>query len=286
MITQNEVKVNTYLPDDNRCLIIQNLDSGKGKKPTPEQLMKVFDLNQDFVIYDGNQEIRDYLDIIVSGGDGTISNAVNLCDENSHRLYYAPTGTINDFGKIRKQNSTPIIGKANDKRFCYVLASGTFTSIGYTAKRNVKVHLGRIAYYLEALKAFKIQKIDAIINTEKNRYSGSYTLIMCLRSPRCFGFKFNRLYDPSKKELYLLLVEAPKNRLSLFLKFFRCFFVGFKKPYDKNGITFIPISFADIDFENEISFCLDGDEEICASPLHLSATAFNGTIKTKRRVKY
>ena len=87
MITQNESKVNTYLSSANRCLIIQNCDSGKGKKPTPEQLMKSFDLNQDFVVYDGNQEIRDYLDIIVSGGDGTISNAVNLCNQDSHRLY-------------------------------------------------------------------------------------------------------------------------------------------------------------------------------------------------------
>ena len=283
MITQNESKVNTYLSGANRCLIIQNCDSGKGKKPTPEQLMKSFDLNQDFVVYDGNQEIRDYLDIIVSGGDGTISNAVNLCNQDSHRLYYAPTGTINDFGKIGKQSPTPIIGKANDKRFCYVLASGTFTSIGYTAKRKVKVRLGRIAYFLEALKAFKIQNIDANIHTEKNKYSGSYTLIMCLRSPRCFGFNFNKLYNPNKKELYLLLIEAPKNRLSLFLKFFRCFFIGFNKPYCKNGIIFSPINYADIDFNNDISFCLDGDEEVCTSPLHLSTTVFNGTITIRRR---
>ena len=285
MIAQYKNKVNPYLSDgDNApCLIISNSESGKNKKPAPQKLMSYFDLTKPFVLYDGTQNFADFTDIIVSGGDGTISNAVEACKNAAHNIYYVPTGTVNDFGKICGQVDSPILGKANEKSFCYVFAAGTFTSIGYTAKRQTKKKIGRMAYYIEALKSFEVQKIKARIQTEKEVFDGNYTLIMLLRSPRCFGFKFNKMYDPNKKELYLLLVESPKNKLSLFFKFFRCFFVGFKNRYEKHNIIFTPVDHADLTLDNEISFCLDGDEAKRSSEISVNAYRFTGKIKTKRR---
>lgn len=282
MITQHDNKVNPYLNSKKSCLVISNNESGKSKKPTPEKLMSLFDLLEPFEMYDGTQKLTDFTDIIVCGGDGTISRAVDLCQNENHNIYYNPQGTVNDFGKISTQTETPILGKANGKSFCYVLATGTFTSIGYTAKRKTKKSLGRLAYIFEALKVFKVENIKATIKTEKSDYSGNYTLIMVLRSPRCFGFNFNKIYDPNKKELYLLLVEAPKNRISLFLKFFRCFFMGFNKKYDKHKIIFIPIEFADIILDSSVPFCLDGEKQHYQDRISVNSYVFDGKIKIKR----
>lgn len=284
MITQYSDKVNPYFTDGNStpCLVISNAESGRKKKPAPEKLMTCFDLQKPFVVYDGTQSVDDFCDIIVSGGDGTISDAVNMCKNVYHNIYYLPSGTVNDFGKIANRSEYPVLGKVGDKSFCYVFATGTFTSIGYTAKRKTKRKIGKIAYYFEALKSFRVQNVQANIRTEKEKFTGVYTLIMILRSPRCFGFEFNKMYDPDKKELYLLLVESPKNKFSLFWKFFRCFFVGFKRRYAKNNIIFTPIEYADVDIKGNPSFCLDGDEYDYSSPLSVNAYRFDGNIRTKR----
>lgn len=282
MITHSQDNVNPYLYSDKSCLVISNKDSGKAKKPTPEKLMSLFELKGNTEIYDGTQNFTDFTDIIVCGGDGTISRAVDMCQNQNHNIFYNPQGTVNDFGKIAKLSETPVLGKANGRSFCYVLASGTFTSIGYTAKRNTKKTLGKLAYIFEALKVFRVEKIDATINTEKNKFSGVYTLIMLLRSPRCFGFNFNRLYRSNKKELYLLLVEAPKNKLSLFFKFFRCFFIGFGKNYEKHKITFLPIEHAEISFKDKVSFCLDGEKQDYENNVSVDSYVFDGKIKIKK----
>lgn len=249
----------------------------------PEKLVKLFDIRQPFVIFDGTQCISDYRDIIVSGGDGTISNAVELCKGEDHYLFYQPSGTVNDFGKITKQVPTPIIAKVNERTFCYVLATGTFTSIGYTAKRENKIKMGKLAYIQESFKSFKIQSIEATITTEKEIYSDKYTLIMVLRSPRCFGFSFNRLYDATRNELYLLLIKTPKNRLTLFNDFFRCFFVGFDREYKDGNIIFKKITYADLDLQNKCDFCIDGDLLTLSDHIRVDPYKFKGTIKTKLR---
>lgn len=286
MITQDINKVNSYLSTTNStqsCLVILNQNSGKKTKMKPEELVEFFDIHQSFEVFDGTQCISEYLDIIVSGGDGTISNAVELCKGEQHHLFYQPSGTVNDFGKIANQEQTPIIAKVNGRAFCYVLAVGTFTSIGYTAKREDKVKNGKFAYIQEAFKNFKIQSISASITTEKETYSNNYTLIMLLRSPRCFGFNFNRLYDAMQNELYLLLVKTPKNKLTLFKDFFRCFFLGFNKEYCDDDIVFKKVAYADIKLDNKCDFCVDGDKLTLSSNIRVDPYRFNGTINTKMR---
>lgn len=282
MITHSTENVNPYLDGAKSCLVISNKDSGKSRKPSPEKLISLFDLKENIVVYDGTQNLVDFTDIIVCGGDGTISRTVDMCQNQNHNIFYNPRGTVNDFGKIAKLSPSPILGKANGKSFCYVLASGTFTSIGYTAKRNRKKFLGKLAYFIEALKVFKVEKITAEVSTDKEKFQGVYTLIMILRSPRCFGFNFNRIYSSDKEELYLLLVESPKNRLSLFLKFFRCFFIGFGKNYSKHKITFLPIKEAEISFHDNLSFCLDGEKQDYNEKISVNSYVFDGKIKVKR----
>ncbi len=286
MIAQDNSKVNSYLSTVDctpRCLVILNQNSGKKNKMSPENLVKFFEIREPFVVFDGTQSIGEYHDIIVSGGDGTISNTVNLCKSEAHSLFYQPSGTVNDFGKIKEQETSPIIAKANERVFCYVLATGTFTSIGYTARRDDKIKIGKLAYIQEAIRAFKIQSIKATITTEKERFSSDYTLIMLLRSPRCFGFNFNRMYRANRSELYLLLVKTPKNKFALFNEFFRCFFVGFDKEYRDQNIVFQPVKYADITLESEYDFCIDGDKLSPTTHIRVDPYRFNGTINTKMR---
>lgn len=114
---------------------------------------------------------REQFDLVVAaGGDGTIYEVINGLAEQPFRpnLGIIPVGTTNDFAsalKIPRKNIekicdclceghlTPIdVGKANDKYFCNVAAGGAMTDLTYEVPIKLKTFLGRLAYYLVALK--------------------------------------------------------------------------------------------------------------------------------------
>lgn len=109
--------------------------------------------------------------IIAIGGDGTVNEVVNGMYHGKREVPLAilPAGTVNDFGNhmnlprnatdfykmIQRGKTVPIdIGVCGEHAFINVCAGGLFTDIAYTVSDNSKSVMGRMAYYLEAVKEF------------------------------------------------------------------------------------------------------------------------------------
>ena len=99
--------------------------------------------------------------VFICGGDGTFNVALNREKELSQEIFYLPCGTLNDKAHSykKKKNGSLITGQAENTRFGYVMACGTFTQIGYTAKEERKKRCKRLAYYMQAFKEYKIHRI-------------------------------------------------------------------------------------------------------------------------------
>ncbi len=154
--------------------------------------------------------------------------------------------------------------KNKDKQvFGYVLAAGTFTPIGYTAKVALKQRIGVLAYIGEVLKEYKIHRINARINADGKEWEGQFTLLMFLKSPRCFGFRFNKAFDAESESGHLIAIRSPgrggiAGAVTLFCRFFRVFFVGLKKPMDKN-IIFKRAVNVHVEQFDDADYCRDGE---------------------------
>ena len=115
---------------------------------------------------DGEQYDR----IVVSGGDGTLNEAVSGMAQLTHPplLGYLPTGTVNDFAaslEIPRDvlSAAEIVvtgdefwcdlGMFNDRIFDYVAAFGAFTAVSYETPHAEKQAFGRAAYIMEGIRS-------------------------------------------------------------------------------------------------------------------------------------
>lgn len=173
--------------------------------------------------------------------------------------------TENHAYESKNYNSAPIvIGKAGDKIFTYVLAAGSFTPIGYTAKVKLKQKIGVLAYIGQIVREYKIHRIKARLSADEQSFSGEFTLIMFLKSPRCFGFNFNRDFSENDESGHLIAIRSPKHngllgKIEMFFPFFRVFFIGLKKPKD-GKIIFRRVKDAGIKIDEPYTFCNDGEK--------------------------
>lgn len=177
---------------------------------------------------------------------------------------YSKSNTVsqNLDGEKCKKHNTGI--KTGDKQvFSYVFAAGTFTPIGYTAKVALKQRIGVLAYIGEVLKQYKIHHIGAHISADGETFEGQFTLLMFLKSPRCFGFRFNKAFDAESESGHLIAIRSPRHggiagAVTLFCRFFRVFFVGLKKPMDKN-IIFKQARDVRVEQYGDADYCRDGE---------------------------
>lgn len=166
-----------------RLLFIFNQRSGKGQiknyladiidiftkagydvtaRPTQAQLDAY-----EYIKQHGNEYDR----IVVSGGDGTLNEAVKgiMSFDAADRkcLGYIPAGTTNDFASTLSIPKNMIeaakiaagntqfkcdIGRFNDRTFNYVAAFGAFTDVSYDTPQEIKNAIGHTAYILEGIK--------------------------------------------------------------------------------------------------------------------------------------
>lgn len=153
----------------------------------------------------------------------------------------------------------------NYELFTYVFACGSFTPIGYCSSVKKKKKLGILAYILNVVKKYKPHKIPAKIKTEKIDIQGDFTLLMFIKSPRCFGFSFNKAYDAQDKSGHLIAIRTPKHKsalgyIEMFFPFFRVFFMGLKKEIIGKNLIFTKTSNANIQLFNNVDFCADGEK--------------------------
>ncbi len=264
-----------------KCLLIINAMSGNSQNVIANDEIKLAlkKLYNDItcVVLDADNDVDiataivGYDALAICGGDGTFNSALNAIRNVDIDLIYIPCGTLNDTAhtmkKLNQNSSNKVqsmdIGSFNNRLFSYVAATGSFTPIGYIGKTHTKQLLKRVAYYLYAIKEYKLYTLNARINIDGSRYDGTYTLIMAVNSNYVFGFPFNRLYEPNSGIGHILLIDRPTgifSYITMFFRFFRAFFVGFDKQKLTGKVKFIPCKKCTIQMENSPPYCVDGEK--------------------------
>ena len=129
------------------------------------------------IIADGER----YDTIVVSGGDGTLDEAVKgmILLNKDIPLGYIPAGSTNDFAKsigissdMTKAAETVIygeefpcdIGTFNDSYFVYIAAFGILTEVSYETSQEFKNVFGHMAYVLEGIRSVGMGNFKPIDN--------------------------------------------------------------------------------------------------------------------------
>lgn len=104
--------------------------------------------------------------IIVGGGDGTISNAVNFLADTNKVIGYIPLGTTNNFIRSLKLPTDPIeaahalphakvvtidVAAANGKNFTNALTIGLAVDVNKRTSAGLKKILGSLAYVVRGI---------------------------------------------------------------------------------------------------------------------------------------
>ena len=212
--------------------------------------------------------------IIVSGGDGTIHEVINimLSHELDLPLGIIPSGTSNDFaaylqleknidicvdvvakGKIKAFD----VGAVNDKYFFNVASAGLMTSVAHSADVVLKNTLGKMAYYIKGLgelpnfKALKmkITADDSVIEEE-------VFLFLVMNSGTVGGFPRLVPYaqiDDGKLDLLIINKCNLPELMSLFISFLKGI------HYNSKHVTYIQAQKICIECTEEVDSDLDGE---------------------------
>lgn len=287
-----------------KCLIAINFNAGSSRKISFEKVQKRLGKDFEYTHCSLDKEqlpaLQGYDAIAVCGGDGTLGSVLEKVFRLPISIYYFPVGTLNDKAKATRyshRKSTTkhthskhsdilppraehpiVIGKCQkvlsdgkyttldcqEDIFAYVLASGSFTPIGYTSSVKEKQKAGVLAYVGKIIKEYRPYRMRAVIDTYTNRYEDDFTLIMLLKSPRCFGFKFNKGFDSNSQSGHLIAIRSPKHNgllgcIEMFFPFFRTFFMGLKKTRDKGKIIYKEINSLKLTLSENTAFCKDGE---------------------------
>ena len=199
-----------YNPNSGQRAITEKLSwiieylSSKGIFPTVYATQKSGDCREIVEKYG-----KDFENILISGGDGTLDEAVSgaLKADIDPIISYIPTGSTNDFSKtvnisadIEKATKTAVrgkvkridVGKIDDKYFVYVAAFGALSDISFSTDQDVKNIMGRSAYIVEGIKKLlPIQSMDsykAEIEFDDEYVEGEFIHFMASNSISVGGF--------------------------------------------------------------------------------------------------
>lgn len=278
-----------------KCIVIVNELSGNSQHVSFYNLAKVFGEGYDvdtLSILESTviPDLTEYDRIVLCGGDGTLNTVINCKKKDDAEMYYCPFGTLNELATGNSQDKSYVLhdaGQAGDRFFSYVFACGIFTPLGYVVKNKSKKKYKALAYLSKVIGQYKVCRIGAKLTVDGREEEGDYTLIMAIDSPKCFGFKFNKMFKFDDGLLHLLTIKSPKHRgllgkIEVFFPLFRAFFIGFKKPYQSKNMRFCEFKDANITLKEETAFCADGEKAVMSgsfdikpimldNPLHIIA---------------
>lgn len=217
--------------------------------------------------------------VVVSGGDGTLNEAVSgiLQNGSDTPLGYIPTGTVNDFSaslKIPKdmQEAAEIavsgdvfkcdICRFNERPYNYVAAFGAFTEVSYETPQETKNIFGQAAYFVEGIKKLSsIQKYHARVRYDGNEIEDDFMLGMVLNSKSVAGFELKNesgAFDTIELDDGLfegILVKMPTNLIE-----FQMLLSDFLRDnLDGDRYVTFKTSRVEIEFDDDVKWTLDGE---------------------------
>jgi YegS/Rv2252/BmrU family lipid kinase len=224
-------------------------------------------------------EAADFDLVVVSGGDGTLNEAVRGLTESSVNvpLGYIPTGTVNDFSSslgipkdMLEAAKIAVSGKKfecdicrfNGRSYNYVAAFGAFTDVSYETPQENKNIFGQAAYFFEGIKKLSsIQKYHAKVRYEGIETEDDFVLGMILNSKSVAGIEVkdesgaidNISLDDGIFEG--LLVRMPTNLVE-----FQTIISDFLKG-NMQGQQYVSFktSHVEIEFDEDVKWTLDGE---------------------------
>ncbi len=183
-----------------------------------------------------NRYSEDFDRIVINGGDGTLSEAlqgIRLATgvgKKTPDLGFIPTGSTNDFATSLGIPADPAAaakiaaygrafpcdaGSFNGRPFAYIAAFGAFTEVSYGTPQQFKNSLGHLAYLLEGIKAIpQIKGIPFTVETDDKTFFGRYLYGMVSNSTSVGGF--SGIYGDNNVALNdglleVLLIKEPKS---------------------------------------------------------------------------
>lgn len=206
-----------------KALLIYNPVSGHHKinkkiSTIKDELAKTYDVldvvqsnSKDDFVKVLEEEILNYDDYIICGGDGSINMAINVVARfpKRPRLAFLPFGTLNDamrnlgcstnFKKAlktiknHKVEAVDIVCLNDEKYFSYCASLGAFSDIPVLAKNKTKRFFGRFAYYFMAIPmVFKKVKVKGTVKLDDELKEFEAPFIVILNGKKMGGFKINK----------------------------------------------------------------------------------------------
>jgi len=212
--------------------------------------------------------------IIVSGGDGTIHEVINIMLEYDLDLPLGiiPSGTSNDFAgylEIEKNIDMCIdvivkgaikkfdVGKVNDKYFFNVASAGLMTSVAHSADIVLKNTFGKMAYYLKGLGELpNFKSLRMKITADDNVIEEDVFLFLLMNSGTVGGFPRLVPYaqiDDGKLDLLIVNKCNLPELMSLFISFLKGI------HHNSKHVTYIQARKIAIECEDELDSDLDGE---------------------------
>ncbi len=180
-------------------------------------------------------ELLDKDRLVISGGDGTLNEAVTALMQWNPSLPfgYIPAGTVNDFAASmnlskNKQRAAEMIvsgkpfafdvGQIGDRYFAYVAAFGAFSEVSYTTPQQYKNIFGRAAYFLEGISRLgKIKSYPLQVEYPEGVIEDEFIFGMVTNSVSVGGFSFSKRANIALNDglFEVCLIKIPKNPIEL-----------------------------------------------------------------------
>lgn len=270
-----------------KLLFVYNSHAGKGLiKGNLCEIVDIFTKGgYDVTVYptqaplDGYEKIKneagEYDIVVVSGGDGTLSEAVQGLMEQADKipLGYIPAGSTNDFAvsmsiptKMTGAAQNIIngvyfdydVGEFNGQYYVYVAGFGAFTDVSYETSQNAKNVFGHMAYIAEAIRRLpKYTECSMTVEHDGEIIEGSFILGLISNSISLGGMKKlisdGVCFDDGLFEV--ILVKTPTSPLALQSLLTEA---ALNKLSEKNFITF-KTSRVIFKSDSDIAWTLDGE---------------------------
>lgn len=216
--------------------------------------------------------------IICAGGDGTLNQVVSGLIEGNLDIPigYIPCGSTNDYAHTLKlpvniSNALDVILNGDEHKFdagqfnnntyfAYIASFGLFSEVSYSTPQNAKNNFGHMAYLFNSIADFATAKPHHVkLHANGELYEGNYLLGMISNTLSVAGVM---KFDPKDVDLNdglfeVLLIKAPKD----FAECNQLINGLINKNFNNPIFTYVKASSLQIEFDQPLSWSLDGEEK-------------------------